>query len=71
MAHHLLEHFSKACRHKVVQDGVYRRAKVEEHPGDDVHILENFQVVVRPVIDETPHEAVSVKRSPADSKYHH
>jgi len=71
MAHDLLEHFSKARGHQVVQDWVDCRAKVEKHSGDDVHILEYLQVVVSPVINETPHEAVSVKRGPADPENHH
>lgn len=71
MAHDLLEHFSKACWHEVVQDWVDCWAKVEKHSGDDVHVLEDFQLVVSPVNDKTPHETVSVKRGPADPKHHH
>lgn len=71
MAHNLFEHFSKACWHEVVQDWVDCWAKVEKHPGDDVHVLKDFYVVVSPVNDKTPHETVSVKRGPADPKYHH
>ena len=36
-----------------------------------MHILEDFLVAVRPVIYETPHEAVRVKWRPADGKNHH
>lgn len=71
MAHDLLEHFSEARGHEVVQDWVDCRAEVEKHSRDDVHILEDFHVVVSPVIDETPHEAVGVKWGPADPENHH
>lgn len=71
MAHDLLEHLSKARGHEVVQDRVDCRAEVEKHSGDDVHVLEDFQVAVGPVADETPHEAVGVKRGPADCENHH
>lgn len=70
MAHDFLEHFSKACGHEVVQDWVDCWAEVEKDSREYVHILEHFQVVVSPVVDETPHEPVSVKRGPADPKNH-
>lgn len=68
VAHDLLEHFSEACRHEVVEDWVDCRAEIEKHSRDDVHILEDFPVAVSPFINETPHEAVSVKWCPADPK---
>lgn len=36
-----------------------------------MHVLEDFTVLVSPVADETPHEAVGVKRGPAYCKNHH
>lgn len=71
MTHDLLEHFPKAGGHEVVQDGVDGRAEVEEDSGDDVDILEDLEDLIGPLGDEAPHEAVSVKRSPADPKDHH
>ena len=71
MTHDLFEHFSKTCGHEVVQDRVNGRTEVEKHSGDDVYVLKDVQVVVSPVIDETPHETVSVKRGPADPENHH
>lgn len=70
VAHHLLEHFPEAGRHQIVKDGVNGRADVEEHPRDDVHVLEDFMVAVGPVADEAPHQAVRVKRGPADCENH-
>lgn len=71
MAHDIFEHFSKTGGHKVVQDGVDNRAEVEKHPRDDVDILEDLQVVISPVRDEAPHEAVGVKWGPADPEDHY
>lgn len=36
-----------------------------------MNVHKDFPVVECPVADETPHEAVGVKRGPADAKQHH
>lgn len=71
MAHDLFEHFSKAGGHEVVKDRVDCWAEVEKHAGDDMHVLKDFMMAISPVTDEAPHEAIRMKRGPADPKNHH
>lgn len=71
MTRDLLEHLPEAGGHEVVEDGVDRRAEVEEDPGDDVDVLEDQVVVASPGVYEAPHEAVNVERSPADAEDDH
>lgn len=71
MAHDLLEHFSKACRHEVIQDWVDCWAQVEKHSRDYVHVLVELQMTFGPVADETPCQPVCVKGGPADCENHH
>ena len=70
-AHDLPEHLAETRRHEVVEDGVDGRAEVKEHAGDEVHVLEGLQVVLAPVADEAPHQAVRVERRPADAEHHY
>lgn len=67
----LLEHLPEAGGHEAVEDGVDRRAEVEEDPGDDVDVLEDQVVVAGPGVYEAPHETVNVEGSPADAKNNH
>lgn len=71
MTHDLLEHFSEARGHQVVEDWVDCRAEVEKDSGDDVHVLKDFKLAVGPVADEAPHQTVGVERRPADCENHH
>lgn len=43
----MTEHFSKPGGHEVVEDGVDGRAQVEEDSRDDVHVLEDLEVLLR------------------------
>lgn len=74
VAHHLFEHLPEAGGHQVVEDGVYGRAQVEKDPGDDVDVLvdlEDLDVLTVLLVHEAPHQAVGVKRGPADAEHHH
>lgn len=70
-ARDLPEHLPEAGGHEAVEDGVDRRAEVEEDPGDDVDVLEDQVVVAGPGVYEAPHETVNVEGSPADAKNNH
>lgn len=67
--------FSKALPEprgeQAVDDGVDRRAEVEEDARQDVDVLINVVHQVGPLADGTPQEALDVERRPAHSEHCH
>lgn len=70
-AREVAEHFSEPGRHEVVQDGVDRRAEVEEDSRDDVNFLKDLLVLSRGLVDVAPCQAVHMEGSPAKTKDDH
>lgn len=66
----MAEHFPEAGGHQVVEDGVDGGAQVEEDSGDDVDLLECPEVVLGGHVHAAPHQAVHVKRGPAEAEHH-
>lgn len=64
------EGLPEAGGHQVVEDGVDGGAQVEEDSGDEVDLLEDPEVVLGGHVHAAPHQAVQVKRGPAEAEDH-
>lgn len=70
-AHELSETLPEPCGEQTVDDGIDRRAEVEEDARQDVDVLINIVHQVGPLADGTPQEPLDVKGRPADAEHSH